>query len=169
MNLKWNDIFRSYTLKHLNRSFSDHSPLFLTINFFPSRKKSIFRFENFWFDLLGCHNVVRDTWNFSPHGNPMHAFFHLLSRTRYKLISWHSSSINNIDSNLKTTENNISNLELSDLNPNSQIALMDHYAKLSALQRQCHIKWAQRARFLWVKDGDRNTRFFPCYVSDEVA
>ncbi|XP_039117908.1 putative disease resistance protein RGA4 [Dioscorea cayenensis subsp. rotundata] len=50
-------------------------------------------------------------------------------------------------------KNCINSLELSDLNSNSQSALLDHYSKLAALQHQCNIKWAQRARFLWIKDG----------------
>lgn len=58
------------------------------------------------------------------------------------------------------TENLIQNLELSDIDSDSHHALMEHYAKLSALQRQCSIKWGQRARLLWIRDGDKNTRFF---------
>lgn len=70
VNLKWSNFFKSYTFSHLTRSFSDHSPIFLTVNLLCTHKKRLFRLENFWVDYLGCHNCVRDAWNFSPHGNP---------------------------------------------------------------------------------------------------
>lgn len=89
----------------------------------------------------------------------MHAFTHFLSRTRTKLKSWHLSGVNDLKANLINTENYINYLELSDLNDNSQNILLDHYAKLSTMQCQCNIKWAQRAKLLWIKDGDRNTHF----------
>lgn len=37
---------------------------------------------------------------------------------------------------------------------------MELYTKLSALQYQNSIKWAQRSRLHWIHDGDRNSKFF---------
>ncbi|XP_039118470.1 uncharacterized protein LOC120254421 [Dioscorea cayenensis subsp. rotundata] len=160
VNVDWLASFKSYNLKHLTRSFSDHSPLFLSASFLPFHKKNVFRFENFWLDFLGCHNAVLTAWNFNPHGNPMHSFSHLLSRVRSNLISWSHKGVNNIDSALIHTESEIHHLEQSDSNPNIFAILMEHYAKLSTLQLQYNTKCAQRARLLWLKDGDKNTNFF---------
>lgn len=90
----------------------------------------------------------------------MHAFTHFLVRTRKNLNLWHSSVLNNIDAAILNTETEISVLEMSDSDPNIHNTLVDRYAKLSALQRQSGIKWAQRARLQWIKDDDKNTRFF---------
>ncbi|XP_039123479.1 uncharacterized protein LOC120260105 [Dioscorea cayenensis subsp. rotundata] len=160
INLAWADFFKSNTLKHLNRAFSDHAPLFLLSSLSTSPPKKIFRFDNSWFDLIGCHNAVRDAWGLSPHGNPMQAFTHLLSRTRYNLCGWRYSGFNKVESALINLDNDINNLENSDFNTISQFLLMDRYANLSALQRQCSVKWAQRARLQWINDGDKNTSFF---------
>lgn len=89
----------------------------------------------------------------------MQAFTHLLSRTRLKINKWRHHGVNDIDSELIKTKPDIKALEESDLDLNSQHTLMELYNKLAALQRQCNTKWAQRARMLWVKDGDRNTLF----------
>ncbi|XP_039118690.1 uncharacterized protein LOC120254702 [Dioscorea cayenensis subsp. rotundata] len=158
VNIEWNDMFKSYTLKHLQRSFSDHFPLFLTANLFSKHSKRLFKFENFWLEFLGCFEAVREAFNFTPHGNPMHAFSHLLLRTHNRLKSWSINGVNDVESAIIHTENLIQNLECSDADIGSHQVLMELYAKLSALQQQCSIKWAQQARLLWVKDGDKNTK-----------
>ncbi|XP_039130894.1 uncharacterized protein LOC120267295 [Dioscorea cayenensis subsp. rotundata] len=159
-NLDWANSFNFNSLKHLARSFSDHSPLFLSSAPFSYHTTRIFRFDINWLDFIGCHDAIHDAWNCHPHGNPLQAFSHLLSRACYNLSNWHRSGINSLEADLASSEITISNLEKSDFNSISQSFLMDQYANLASLQRQCSIKWAQRARMLWIKDGDRNTSFF---------
>lgn len=120
----------------------------------------MFRFDNNWLEYIDCHNAVKDAWNFMPHDNPLQACTHLLSRTQIKINSWRSSWVSSIDKALASTEQEISLLEMTDATSNSNSLLMDLYGKFAALQRQNSVIWAQRARLLWVKDGDRNSRFF---------
>lgn len=82
---------------------------------------------------MSCHSTIRDAWSYSPYGNPMQAFSHLLSRTHFKINSWRRSGLNDIDSALINTKANISALELSDLSTGSQSLLLDQYARLVAL------------------------------------
>lgn len=160
INLAWASSFKINNLKHLPHSFIDHAPLFLSSSPFLTNSKHIFRFDNSWIDFLGYHNVVCDAWNCNPHGNPMHAFSHLLSCTCSNLLKWRRQGINKAESDLMNIEAEISNLENSYFNLISQFLLMDHYTNLSTLQHQCNIKWAQRAHLMWIKDGDKNTSFF---------
>lgn len=101
-------------LKHISRSFSDHSPPTLIFTFSPVRRKKIFRFENFWLDFVDYLNAVKNAWNFSPYGNPMHVFSHLLYSTCSKLRIWSSSGIDNLESAITRMEAEINSLELSD-------------------------------------------------------
>lgn len=66
VNLMWINLFNTNNLKHLNRPFSHHAPLFLSSSSFPFFKKNFFQFENFWFDYVGCHSAVHDAWNHTP-------------------------------------------------------------------------------------------------------
>lgn len=95
----------------------------------------------------------------------MHAFSHLLYRTHNRLKSWSLTGVNNVESAITHTETLIQNLELSDIDTSSHHVLMEQYAKLSALHRQCNIKWAQLARLLWIKDGDKNTNFYMLLIA----
>lgn len=108
--------------------------------------------------------MVREAWNFTPHSNPMHAVSHLISRTRYLLLDWKSKGLHPIESALEKLENSILEAEykdgLCDLNDVSTHSLSILYNNLSALHRQNNIKWAQRARLMWVQSGDNNSSFF---------
>lgn len=64
VNLSWYSPFNSYAFTHLPRLFSDHAHLLLTINSNKTRKLGLFRFDNYWLDYLGCHDVVRNAFNF---------------------------------------------------------------------------------------------------------
>ncbi|KAJ0971107.1 hypothetical protein J5N97_019066 [Dioscorea zingiberensis] len=99
-NNDWLTNFDSYHNKHLPRTCSDHSPMFLSANFFSHRKKKVFRFENFWFEHAQCHNSVHKAWNFKPNTSPMHAFTHSIARTRIYLNKWKVRGLSPIDRTL---------------------------------------------------------------------
>lgn len=86
-NVEWLEFFDSYSVKHLQRISSNHAPLSLKTRLRSHAKKKIFRFENVWFDHKGCHDSVVSAWNFNPNSSPLHAFSHLVHRTRHKIIS----------------------------------------------------------------------------------
>lgn len=99
----------------------------------------------------------------------MHALSHLIARTRSQLINWRVQGLNSIESDLLKTKHEINIAETNDVsndyNDFSQNSLPILYNKYSALQKQNSIKWAQRARFHWVNNGDFNTSFFHNSVS----
>lgn len=69
--------------------------------------------------------------------------------------------MNNLDTDIRNTENTIASLELVDpLDEGSQHFLEEMYATYSDLERQNSNKWAQRAHLTWVCDGDTNSKFF---------
>lgn len=161
INLEWSSLGRSTNLHHLPKVFSDHAPLLITINLSNGHFRCPFHFNNFWLDYVGCHSAVRRAWDFSPNGNPLHSFTHLLSRSRANILNWCKASLTNLVSDIRNTENIISYVELSDsLDVGSQIYLVEMYAKYATLERQNANKWAQRTHMAWVCDGDTNSRFF---------
>lgn len=87
--------------------FPDHAPLLLTIHSNNPRNFGLFRFDNYWRDYLGCHDVMRNALNFVPHVSALHAFTHLLSHSRLNITVWCVIGLNSIDSELISIENAI--------------------------------------------------------------
>lgn len=135
VNLVWYSMFNSYSLTYLPRLFSDHAPLLLTVNNRNARRFFTFRFNNIWFDYLGCHDAIRKAFDCTPHGNALHAFSHFLSRARANIKSWCKVGFNDIDSELISTEMAIRVAEHQDLTSIGNYSQLSNlYAKYSALQ-----------------------------------
>lgn len=66
VNFDWINTFKTNNLRHLNRSFSDHSFLFLSSSTLSHHHKRVFRFDNSWFNFLGCHSAVYQAWGALP-------------------------------------------------------------------------------------------------------
>ncbi|KAJ0976534.1 hypothetical protein J5N97_012008 [Dioscorea zingiberensis] len=156
-------ILDTFVVNHLPRTASDHSPILLTAKFYEYHYRKIFRFENYWLEHENCHQTVSKAWNFRPNSTPMHAFNHLLNRTRKSLTKWKEKGLSPIDKDIAKTEEQITYLEsieaTSQYSELDSIALRALYNKHTALMRQNSIK-AQRAKLMWLKNGDYNTSFF---------
>ncbi|KAJ0961508.1 hypothetical protein J5N97_002012 [Dioscorea zingiberensis] len=110
-NSAWLSSFDSYCNNHLPRIHSDHSPMFLIAKFFNHKKQRVFRFEDFWFGYDKCHKAVARAWEFKPNTTPMHAFSHLLSRTKNYLAHWRKNGLTPLDAAIGKTEEDISYIE----------------------------------------------------------
>lgn len=163
-NSIWMTKFPCYGVTHLARFLSDHAALFL--NWKPPpvararRKKSkLFRFEERWLQEDMCGEIIKRTWD--------HGGVYLVTDLSAKL---HQCSISFLDWDKiyfsgipKKIESGLKDLErLQGLYPSveniQEIRLLEN--KLAALLRKEEIFWHQRSRICWMKEGDKNTKFF---------
>lgn len=94
----------------------------------------------------------------------MHKFAYFLTCISKSLLDWKSVGLDALDKGIRDTEFQLQALDLED--PDSSFS-DNHYAnhralnhRFIALLKQNSIRWAQRARLMWVKDGNRNTNVF---------
>lgn len=93
---------------------------------------------------MDCHYLVRKTWNFFFKTSPMHAFAHLIARTRSRLIRWRCACMNSEDHDIREIELTIKLLELvnseTSISNSHSNSLMILYNKYNALLHQNYLK-----------------------------
>lgn len=159
LNPEWLTIFPNLKSSFLNRTISDHRPLIASSsdkNWGPKP----FRFLNCWLSHPSYLNVIKKAWN-SSENLPIPEKLKLV---RTSLKKWNQTEFGIIDSKIAEYEDVIQcldnlaqtkQLDEKELNErrNAQIELWEWLKRKESF-------WAQKFRAQWLKEGDKNTRFF---------
>ena len=161
---EWITKFPLLNTSILKRSISDHCPIIL-----KSREKlggpKPFRFQDAWLTNRGCLETVKKAWLNSDGLEIMEK----LKRVKIELKEWNSQVFGNIDQRIASLEGEIQKWD----NIARRRLLSDDEIKSRAssqldlwnwLKKQ-EIYWAQNSRIQWLKEGDRNSKFFHTFAS----
>ncbi|XP_074306668.1 uncharacterized protein LOC141641926 [Silene latifolia] len=154
----WLDLFPYSKLIHLDREWSDHSPI--CVHLARTREENVkqkkqFRFEQVWVGEEGCEDAVQRAW--MEGSDDMMA---TIRRCAMELQEWKGVSIGKIVRDLKKKRGRLKTLNegsrrVRDVNERKKIL-----KEIADLIRQEEVFWRQRSRALWLRDGDKNTSFF---------
>lgn len=102
---EWRELFPHCRVTHLQVSYSNHNPIFLTThapNNFVRRKQIPHRFEEKWAAHPECEWVIQEAWNLSnPHGSSMFKLFGKIKNCRSSLIGWSRAAFGNTRAKIK--------------------------------------------------------------------
>lgn len=156
----WRSRFPNYRLNNLGFFSSDHCPIILQ----PCRDhipppNRCFRFENAWLNMEECCNVISSNWT----GSDTYSMIEKMSRCSQALLRWGVNFTGQFRRRLKFHKEKMVGLMRGRREASSEFfkARDEYYDILN----QQEIYWKQRAKTFWLKDGDRNSKYFHAQAS----
>ncbi|KAK2975640.1 hypothetical protein RJ640_021085 [Escallonia rubra] len=169
-NAEWLDLFPNAKVTHLESRISDHNPILLGPNIYQNaevkRGRKRFRFESMWVRRSDCAKVIEEAWNAGiQYEDPSQKVIKRVSECRVGLIKWNRRVIGNVQQKIKELEDKINTVQRGVITAETKVYVDDLKGELESILQMEDDLWRQRSRVDWMRDGDRNTRFFHAQAS----
>ncbi|KAE8717707.1 hypothetical protein F3Y22_tig00110032pilonHSYRG00029 [Hibiscus syriacus] len=155
--------FRRVVQRLLPRSLSDHNPVSLEESSVEWGPKP-FRFFNYLLEEEGFEDLVKSTMDGLRERNKRSGIFSIIQGTKKSIRIWSSRKFNGISESIEDSKRKINELEFkaqgSNFSTQEWEQVKRHRSDLWRIYRIEESIWFQKARTRWIKDEDRNTRFF---------
>uniref|UniRef100_A0A803QPG7 Reverse transcriptase domain-containing protein n=1 Tax=Cannabis sativa TaxID=3483 RepID=A0A803QPG7_CANSA len=154
----WITAFPEAMVTNAPISVSDHGYILMDSNGKKNRGFKPFRFFEAWARESSCEETIR--WAWCEKGRPCGKLSGRLNDTRTALRKWKNGAFGDFESLIKEAETRLGWIQVQ---PVSSTLLQEESALLSRISELSIRKesmWRQKSREIWLKVGDRNSKFF---------
>lgn len=160
-NEDWCHYFPQAQVLNSVAPISDHTPIVLhTTAIQPRISRRSFRFENMWLQEPELDGVLEQSWD-AGQGSSL---LERLNNCAHALSAWGKKIKDRFRKDINDCNKKLQRLQgLSD--NDSMVEFRATQDRLCLLLSQEELYWRQRAKSFWMKDGDRNTKYFHASAS----
>uniref|UniRef100_A0A2N9FE24 Reverse transcriptase domain-containing protein n=1 Tax=Fagus sylvatica TaxID=28930 RepID=A0A2N9FE24_FAGSY len=165
----WEDRYPTVVQKRPPKLLSDHFPILLESGKFL-RGKRPFRFENMWLQAEGFGEMVRGWWeSYQVDGTPSFILAKKLKALKLDLKKWNEKVFGNVGHKRNQLMLQLNQFDvlvedrLLSEDENFQKERIRAELERNALMEE--ISWRLKSWALWLREGDKNTRFFHCLAN----
>ncbi len=160
-NIEWLTRYHAAQVEHVDVTNSDHKCLCMYWERPPpKRHRKPFRFEEIWLEDTGCEETVQESWDPDLRGTAMFKVATKLKQCKKSLGNWSRQSFGSIKRQLANKKRQLEDAENMAMAGGSLKAVKNLRMEIKMLLKKEEKMWHQRSRSTWLKEGDRNTKYF---------
>jgi hypothetical protein len=159
-NSSWRTSYPRASVKHLGAVNSDHCPLLIDTHPSDVNAPRPFRFEAMWTRDPRCNCVISEAWKKEFNGNECFQLCKKQFHTTSALRKWNREVFGHCQSRISGISKQIELIQCESPSEENCAKEAKLQSDLNCWLSRNELMWRQKSRETWLKDGDRNSRYF---------